>query len=171
MRRTLLVATSAGMMGGLCPSTARAEFLSSSGSTFVTPGLLTGLTPRDSHVVGSLGAEVGFHHFDPSGLGAGGFVQWQWMALESHRFCAGLQATSATVRFVGVEGGLEYETADARRAGTFSLHVAPFLSVGVATLGLRLGIPLYSVGSALPGRGFEGGLTLALKAPIDLRQR
>jgi hypothetical protein len=45
------------------------------------------------------------------------------------------------------------------------VHVAPFISYGVATLSLRVGIPFHASVSSLPGRGFERGLNLTLKIP------
>ena len=46
-----------------------------------------------------------------------------------------------------------------------SVHAAPFASIGALTLSLRLGLPVYTFPSALPGRRFEGGVNLAIKIP------
>jgi len=156
------------MLGLFAPCVAQASFLSDgrfTDETYFNPGLLLGLAGRDGRLVGALGLEVSLHHFTASGAGFGAFGQWQWMALESQRFCAGAQMTSPVFQVLGVELGVAHETGDTRHAGTTSIHVAPFFAYGVATLSLRLGIPFHSRESPLPGRGFEGGLNLALKFP------
>jgi hypothetical protein len=138
--------------------------------SYLNLGALLGLQTREGGVVGALGVEFSVHHFTDSVWGAGVFAQWQSMhGGDSHRFCVGGQVTAPTFQMLGVEAGVAYETADTRRAPTLSLHVAPFVSVGALSLSLRLGLPVHAYPSELPGRRFEGGLNVALKIPIPLK--
>ena len=169
MRRVTARAVRGGIaLGLLSPVVAHATIMQGrfENETYFSPGILMGGALRDGRVAGVLGAEVSVHHINDQGVGVGGFAQWQWMALHSHRFNGGVQVTSSVQQGLGLELGASYETGDERFAGTASVHLAPFVSFGIVALSLRFGIPFYSShASSLPGRGFEGGLNLTLKFP------
>lgn len=177
-RRTAV--TSAVVLLGLWPAVAGAGTVTRRGpggmdttylvnETYFNFGALLGLMRRDGHTAGAAGAELSVHHFTDAVWGAGGFAQWQWMGDGgSSRFCLGVQGTAPTYQTLGVELGAAYETPSPTHASTVSVHAAPFASIGALTLSLRLGLPVYTFPSALPGRRFEGGLNLAIKIPSKL---
>ncbi len=175
MRRVHTGAVGVGcLLGLLCAPPAQAGLLSDGvlrDETYFNPGILFGFARRDGQTVGAFGAELSVHHFLPNRLGVGGFVQAQWMGRRSGRFCGGVQLTAPEFQSVGVELGGTYETRDTRFAGTTSLHLAPFVSIGAVGLGVRFGIPVHAAASPLPGRGFEWGLNMTLKIPNPIGQK
>jgi hypothetical protein len=140
------------------------------GMLFLSAGGLFSATGRPEGFTPALGAELSVHGFLSKKTGIGLFGQWQRVKGEEphHRFCAGLQGT---YEFVGLELGATYENSDALRAKTASLHLAPFVSNGVLTASLRIGVPLWHEASALPSHGYDVGGVLAVKIPLPLTGR
>jgi hypothetical protein len=104
-----------------------------------------------------------------SRLTLGGFTQGQWYTDGSLRGAAGVEAGW---RIFGLELGVAHRTGTDAFAATTSLHVAPYISLGVASVAVRFSVPLYEATAAGPnagptqGQGFETALTFALKFPI-----
>ncbi len=138
-------------------------------AVYLGSGILLSGSKRPEGLVPGVGLEVSLHALSAGELewGLGLFGQWQWMGLDSHRFDAGVQATLFDA---GLEVGGTYQTAGASRAATTGLHFAPFLSfLGVATVSIRLGLPLHHDGAdGRPGHGYDVGLGLAFKLPLPL---
>ena len=125
-----------------------------------------------------------------SDLYIGAFAQVQSVGFDHFRLAAGPQFLTA-YRLVGVELGAFIEegmleaaattqgkpnaaitqgmpgAALPPRATTFGLHFAPFVSFGVVSLALRMGIPLASL-SAGQQYGLEIGMMGTIKIPIGL---
>jgi hypothetical protein len=129
-------------------------------------GPLLSATGRPSGTTYGLGGEMSLHYFPPQskGQGAGVFAQLQATNQEHLRLAGGVQFNFLAF---GLELGLAYEDANDDFASTTSLHLAPFISGGVVTLGLRLGIPLSS-NEPLPNHGSDIGVTLTVKLPVAL---
>jgi hypothetical protein len=114
------------------------------------------------------GIEVTYDHFPdglsrfmiPEGAMIGGVAQMQAVGDHS-RFLLGVQGGEG----LGLELGPALETGDGPRGTTLSLHVAPFLSLGVVSVALRVGAPLAPL-SSRPMYGTDVAAVLALKAPI-----
>jgi hypothetical protein len=138
-----------------------------SSGEFLNVGPLFSLTERPTGRAMGLGLEVSYHDlFDyKSGLGLGLFTQWQAMGKGRHRFGAGAQVTFWRL---GLELGLAHETAGGDQGALTLLQATPFATVGVASLGLRLGIPLSRFEAPRPGLGVELGFVVTLKLPIFL---
>jgi len=136
------------------------------GRMFLSTGLLVSASKRPGEVTPGIGAELSIHGYPSKGLGVGVFGQWQSMELEHHRFASGMQFSYS---LAGFELGAAHERGTGERAATTLLHVAPYASIGVATLALRFGIPLHTADNGLPGYGYDVGLTLALKVPLPLQ--
>ena len=155
------------------PSAMADSFGPKAGDDYINPGLLLGGSYRPSGPVFGLGAELSYHHFtDNNSHGVGGFIQWQAMNFQYHRFCGGMQATGDIDTLpVGAELGLTYETAGGDEAATTSLLFAPFVSLGAATASLRFSIPIAGGSDEVPHHGFDVGLSLALKIPQKLPGR
>jgi hypothetical protein len=135
--------------------------------TYLSLGVLFSATGRPSGSTLAAGGEASFHHFfthTSALLGLGAFTQLQVTDQSHLRFCAGGQLT---VLIFGLEAGVAHEGSNARYAATTSLHLAPFISVGYANIGLRVGLPLNS-GGPKPTYGSDVGLTVALKYPFGL---
>jgi hypothetical protein len=146
--------------------TALAERLGPDGdSTFLNAGLLLSATSRPAGFEPGMGVEVSLHRFFDKSVGAGFFGQWQTMELKHHRICGGLQASFSVA---GLELGATHETASDERAATTSLHVAPFVSVGVLMMGVRFGFPIAQSEGNKPGHGSDVGFVMAIKYPLDL---
>ena len=63
-----------------------------------------------------LRAEVSAYSYpDSEGRSGGGFIQWQSMEFDHHRFCAGIQGSW---QVIGVEFGATYETPNLEHAST-----------------------------------------------------
>ncbi|KFE64318.1 hypothetical protein [Hyalangium minutum] len=132
----------------------------------VSPGVLFSVSKRPERTALGLGAEVSAWTYpDSEGRSGGGFVQWQSMEFDHQRFCAGIQGSWEVV---GMEFGATYETANADRASTLSFHAAPYLSIAVFSVALRVGIPLKRGDDSLPSHGYDVGLAFGLKYPIGL---
>jgi len=137
-----------------------------SGDVIVSPGVLFSVSRRPSRTSTGLGAEVSVWTYpDSEGRSGGGFIQWQSMEFDHHRFCAGIQGS---YQIVGVEFGATYETPDVDHASTISFHAAPYLSIAFASVALRVGLPLKRGNDALPSHGYDVGLVFGLKYPIGL---
>lgn len=175
MRRVHTGAAGVGcLLGLLLASPARAGLMTDGvlrDETYFNPGILFGFARRSGETVGTIGVELSVHRFLPTRLGVGGFVQAQWMGSKSGRFGGGVQFTAPQFQSVGLELGGTYETSNPRFAGTTSLHLAPFFSLGIVGLGVRLGIPVHAAVSRLPGRGFEWGLNMTIKIPQPLKKK
>jgi len=69
---------------------------------------------------------------------------------------------------IGLEVGLELETANATHSSTAAFHFAPFLSFGYLSVALRVAQPFDGSGRAYDS---EVGIAVALKLPFYLRPR
>jgi hypothetical protein len=148
--------------------------------------LLVGAGPLASYTTGlgneqawGLGAELSVNAVEMDGLagfsggggsvtvkGGGLFAQWQRFSPRHDRFCLGAQAF---YKFFGLELGLARETATERYAHTTSLHLAPFVSGGYVSAGLRVGIPLaHGPLSGQERRGVDLGIVLTGKLFLPL---
>ena len=142
------------------PSVARAD-----GGGYVLPGFVFG------PVIGSpgafaTGAELSLmtysSHRDWDGVGA--FAQLEHYGGDHADF--GRWALGAQIGGpVGLELGVDHRAAYEDHAGTTGIHVAPYASMGLLTMALRLTIP---VGTNGPGAsyGTEGAWVIGLKLPI-----
>ena len=135
------------------------------GSTFLNSGVLLSGSSRPEGFVPGLGAEVSIHRFAEKTVGFGLFAQWQTMEFEYHRIAGGLQGS---LSLVGFELGVAHETASDELAATTSLHIAPFVSIGIVTLAVRFGRPLGEKAGTRPRHGSEVGVVLAFKYPHEL---
>ncbi|WNG21685.1 hypothetical protein [Cystobacter fuscus] len=139
------------------------------GDIYLSGGFLFSGTGRPGGAAIGLGAELSLHAFfkaEPI-AGVGIFGQWQSINGEHHRLCAGVQATTL---FLGAELGVAHDRAGAEGAATTSLHLQPFLSLGLLSVGLRIGIPVATAPGDKPGYGSDIGLVLSLKLPVPLRK-
>jgi hypothetical protein len=127
------------------------------------------VTGPEQPVLGLLGGEVTFVHYDkPSGkgVGYGGFVQASAVGFERARVSFGPQINTS---IFGAEAGLTFESAIEDRAAFVGAHLAPFVSIGFASLTLQLDIPFAPLtGGPLPG--VELVVAGTLKLPIDLER-
>jgi hypothetical protein len=147
------------------------------GETYLNPGVTLSLSRRGTTDTSGLGVELSLHHFVDKSSGVGLFGQAQVLGQQQYRLCGGLQATHLMGSLpLGIELGIASETPDAEGILRTSLHVAPFISLGLVSAGFRMSIPLVtrvsdisSVGD-MPGQGFEAGLVLALKLPLNLQR-
>ncbi len=149
------------------PEASAGGFLSGpSDAAFLNFGPLFSVTGRPSGTTYGLGGEVSLHYY-PKGseiFGVGLFTQLQATNQEHVRLAGGFQFTALVF---GLEAGLAHEGANENYASTTSLHLAPFISGGYVSLGLRLGIPLSS-SEPVPNYGSDIGLTVTLKYPLPL---
>jgi hypothetical protein len=107
----------------------------------LSPGVLFSVSKRPARTALGPGAEVSAWTYpDSEGRSAGGFVQWQSMEFDHQRFCAGLQG----------------------------FHAAPYLSIAVFSVALRVEVPFKRGDEALPSHGYDVGLAFGLKYPIGL---
>ena len=137
------------------------------GQIYLGAGLLLNASARSEGFSGGVGGELSLHGWldhNPL-LGLGVFGQWQSINSEHYRVCAGAQAT---LLWMGVELGVAREYGGTSLATT-SVHVSPFISVGLVGVGLRIGVPLVPPPFTQNAHGFEMGLTLTVKLPIPLR--
>lgn len=157
------------LLAFLSASRARADIWDMpSTTTYLNMGPLLSASKRPSQDMFGFGLEASVHHFldDDYQTGAGLFGQWQETSADHHRFAGGVQLSYLVF---GVELGVAHETSNSRFASTTSLHVAPFLSAaGVATLSVRVGIPLTGSDGFKPSYGTDIGLVLAVKYPLAL---
>lgn len=138
------------------------------GAMFFSVGLLSSASKRPNKVMPGLGAELTLHGYIADGFGVGAFGQWQSMELNHNRFAGGMQFSYS---LAGLELGVASEKGRVVRSTTTLLHVAPYFSIGVASLALRFGIPVGKSSSFIPGYGYDVGLVLGLKAPLPLNRR
>ncbi|MDI1449269.1 hypothetical protein [Polyangium sp. 6x1] len=116
---------------------------------------------------GLLGGEVTFVHYgNASGRGAGfgGFVQASAVGFERARVSFGPQINTS---IFGAEVGATFESATKDRAAFVGAHLAPFVSVGFASLTLQLDLPFATLSDG-PLPRVELVLAGTLKLPIDL---
>ncbi len=118
-----------------------------------------------------VGIELTYNHFPrgfcrygtPCGPGFGAVTQAQLIG-DHQRILVGFQATFFVV---GVELGTALESANGDHGTTLSAHVAPFWSIGVASVGVRVGIPYASLSSA-PAYRTDVAAVFTLKLPLYL---
>ncbi|WP_143177842.1 hypothetical protein [Cystobacter ferrugineus] len=139
------------------------------GDIYLNGGFLFSATGRPGGGATGLGAELSLHAFFEAVpiAGVGVFGQWQSINGEHHRVCAGVQATTL---ILGAELGVAHDFAGAQGVATTSVHLQPFLSLGLLTAGLRIGIPVVTAPGDKPGYGSDIGLVLSLKLPVPLRK-
>ncbi len=117
--------------------------------------------------LGLLGGEITFVHYKSStgrSPGFGGFVQASSVGFERARVSFGPQINDT---IVGVEAGATFESATKDRSAFVGLHLAPFVSVGFASITFQLDVPLAPLTDG-PLPHFEMVLAGTLKLPIDL---
>ena len=169
-----------GLLGGLCglvlglapEARAQAGWLIPAsfpqpGDLYLSGGFLFSATGRPAGGAVGLGAELSLHFFVPTekqpSTGVGLFGQWQSINGGEHqRLCVGAQASFV---MLGAEFGVTRDFAGRLGAQTTSLHLAPFVAVGLLAIGLRLGIPMEPPSSGRPGYGHDVGLTWRSSCP------
>ncbi|WP_224362361.1 hypothetical protein [Hyalangium versicolor] len=135
-------------------------------STVAAPGVLLSGSIRPEGFVPALGVEVSVYQIMPEFRTVGGFAQWQTVKFDHHRFCAGGQAS---YQLVGMEFGATYETEGKRGAPTTSLHFAPYVTLLVASASLRVDIPVHGGREDKPSHGYDVGLVLTFKYPVEAK--
>ncbi|MDC0740092.1 hypothetical protein [Polyangium mundeleinium] len=118
-------------------------------------------------VLGLLGGEATFVHYASStgkGLGYGGFVQASTVGFERLRVSFGPQINTT---IFGAEVGATFESATKDRAAFVGAHLAPFVSVGFASLMFQVDLPFASLTNG-PLPPVELVVAGTLKLPIDL---
>ncbi|MDI1481841.1 hypothetical protein [Polyangium sp. y55x31] len=117
--------------------------------------------------LGLLGGEVTFVHYPNAsgrGLGYGGFVQASAVGFERARVSFGPQINTS---IFGAEIGATFESATSEQAAFVGAHIAPFVSIGFASLTFQLDIPFAALTDG-PLPRVEMVLAGTLKLPIDL---
>lgn len=145
-------------------SAARAEWK----GTYLLPGPHVGLGHAAGGAALSVGAEVSAVAWSRHEPLLGAWAQFGRMLGEANlwRAAAGLEVGTTIDRGKGGGVGLEVGASrlwldDGRRGHTLAL--APFYSLGVATLSFRTGVPLDATARSL---GFEGSLVATFKYPF-----
>jgi len=135
------------------------------GALFISGGPLVSVTGRPWGTAVGTGAEFSVHGFTRTKepLGFGVFGQWQSVNGDHDRFCGGAQATHGVL---GMELGMAHEFASDDAMATTSLHLAPFVSLGMMTASLRVGIPVSWAEGDRRHHGADVGLVLAFKLPL-----
>lgn len=134
--------------------------------TFVTPGYLfsavAGHVPAYGH-----GFELSvLHFFDTTtyrGLGVVGQIQ---SYNGSHLRVA--TALEGAYGIFGVELGWAMRRSDGEHASQHGVHVTPYVSIGVVSVGVRTTVP---IGGGDAAYGWETGLSLKLAIPVPVRNR
>lgn len=120
---------------------------------------------------GTIGGEVTFNRWFYEGdagfdeivsPGAGGFLQWEYVAGNQTRVSFGSQINYSSF---GIETGYAYQTLQENRRNVHSLQIAPFISWGVAHIGLRVLAPFTS------GAPLTCMMVLGLKVPINVGKK
>ena len=135
----------------------------------LNPGLLVSGVTGDPAAF-ALGGELSFMVFPGTRpiteqLGIGGFAQAQSYAFDYGRYALGLQVGN----LIGGEVGWAYREATSTLNSSNGLHLALFLSAGVAVLALRSTVPVQ--GSEDPLKkdpSFEFAFCLGLKVPVKV---
>jgi hypothetical protein len=121
----------------------------------------------EQRALGLLGGEVTFVHYRSStgrGAGYGGFVQASAVDFERARVSFGPQVNHT---ILGVELGATFESATKERAAFVGVHLAPFVSIGFASITFQLDIPIAPLSDG-PLPRHEMVVAGTLKLPIDL---
>lgn len=135
----------------------------------VNPGLLVSGVVGDNSAFG-LGGELSFmvfpqHRVISEQVGFGAFAQAQSYNFDHGRYALGLQFGS----LIGGEIGWAYREGTSSLNPSQGLHLALFLSAGVAALSLRSTVPLQTDNRPLrEDPGFEFAFCLALKVPLKV---
>jgi hypothetical protein len=134
---------------------------------FIAPGILGGATGHvDSPVFGQLGIDVTYTYYParPLTLGVGAFLQAQSVGFEHFRAALGGQFN---FWIFGTELGAYIELGSKDKATTFGIQLTPFVSVGFASVGLQLGLPVAQL-TAGEKYAVDVGFIGTLKVPIPL---
>jgi hypothetical protein len=146
-------------------------------STIVTGGLLVGGSQNQDDPSGNVQLDYGVeltlvhtwghpeHIDDRFYPGLGAFAQLEYVDGDRLRATAGPQVNYGPF---GVEVGLAWDQDDGTYAATLSAHVAPFVSIGIASIAVRADFPLSHDTSVGPGYGVNYGLIFTLKLPFGL---
>jgi len=136
--------------------------------TFLSGGLLVSSSSR-SHGGLGIGGEVSVHVLrdDAAAKGGGGFVQGEWVGGDHLRLCAGAQFN---VLVFGAELGLARDFPGEESRGVTSLHFAPFLSVGIVSVRMPIGLPVGFLTDDRAEGGLQLGVALALKIPVRVNR-
>lgn len=125
----------------IVPLSAEAAWGWKMGSTWVSAGATVGADGADgeeSH--GHVGTEVtAGHYIGLRGWALGGFAQTQWTFDVGPRFAAGGQVNK---EWAGLELGGAVQLRTNGQPPSVAIQIAPFISVGVVSLSLRVGIPV-----------------------------
>lgn len=137
--------------------------------TFLSAGLLLSSSSR-SHGGTGIGGEVTVNALRADAVikGGGAFVQAEWVGGDHLRLCGGAQFN---ILVFGAELGLARDFAGEDSRAVTSLHFAPFLSVGVLAVSMRLGLPVGFLSDARAEGGLQLGVALALKVPVRVNRR
>jgi hypothetical protein len=131
--------------------------------TFLSMGAVASLANPDAR--GTLGGEITlnrwFHNeiFTP---GAGGYLQWEYVAGNQTRTSFGSQINYGNI---GIETGYAYQTLQENRRNVHSLQITPFFSSGSAHIGLRVLAPVTS------GAPLTCMMVLGFKIPINVGKK
>jgi hypothetical protein len=140
---------------------------------FISAGALAGFSGHiESPIVGALGGEVTYTYYPSSAFlfGVGAFVQGQSVGFTHFRAAVGPQFNLwifGAELGAFIEEGAKADPTMILRSMTFGLHLAPFVSIGFASVALRIGIPLAGLTT---GQVYatDIGLIGTIKIPIPL---
>jgi hypothetical protein len=131
--------------------------------TFLAMGPIASLANPEAR--GTLGGEVTLNRWLGDTLftpGAGGYLQWEYVAGNQTRTSFGSQINYG---MVGIETGYAYQTLQENRRNVHSLQVTPFISSGTWYLGVRTLAPFTS------GAPLTCMMVLGLKVPISVGKK
>lgn len=159
----LLPAAIAGAAIALSPAVARAD----QSHHFFAPGVLFGFGAKiDDDILGILGGEVDYTYYPDEVylLGIGAYGQAYTVGFDHVRFSFGPQVNFA---IGGLEAGISIEQEDKKHSTTVGAQLTPFVSIGLLSLGCKIGVPFYAAG---PNKGYavDVGMNITLKWPFPL---
>jgi hypothetical protein len=116
--------------------------------------------------LGLLGGELTFVHYARMyELGVGGFLQASAVGFERARFSVGSQVN---YNFLGAEVGAMFDTAAPGRSACVGVHLAPFVSMGYASIAVQTGIPVVPLSEGTLPR-WSVTFAATLKLPISVK--
>jgi hypothetical protein len=138
----------------------------------ISPGFLWGVTKQlnDAPAWGAVGGELTYAYLFYQGeqwAGVGAFAQAQTVGFHHLRAALGPQVTYA---IGGLELGPYIEAGEDAYATTIGLHASPFVTVGLASAALRVGIPVATTSEGAR-YGVDLGVVFTLKLPFAPTER